>query len=145
MSVLVLPWKVYAKCLEKWCSEIIEPKLENTQCCFRPGRSTTDQICTFEQIFEICQEYANDVYTWLSTSRKHATGFLMKKFWECCRSTVLTATSYWPSSHCISTQKFVSVLITTVHRGCWSRAGCWSRGCWSRPTFVFPRIPSAFQ
>jgi len=44
----------------------------------------------------------------LSTSRKHATGFLVESFGECCGSTVLTAACYWPSSHCIPAQKFVS-------------------------------------
>jgi len=44
----------------------------------------------------------------LSTSRKHTTGFLVKSFRECCGSAVLTAACYWPSSHCIPAQKFVS-------------------------------------
>jgi len=43
----------------------------------------------------------------LSTSRKHTTGFLMKSFGECC-GPVLTTACYWPSSHCIPAQKFVS-------------------------------------
>jgi len=43
----------------------------------------------------------------LSTLRKHTTGFLMKSFGECCRP-VLTNACYWPSSHCIPAQKFVS-------------------------------------
>jgi len=37
------------------------------------------------------------------------TGFLVKSFGECCVSTVLTAACYWPSSHCIPGQTFVSV------------------------------------
>ena len=44
-----------------------------------------------------------------SNSRKHTTGFLVKSFGECCRSTVLTATCYWLTSHCIPTQKCVHV------------------------------------
>ena len=52
-----------AKCLEKTCHEIIEPKLNDTQCRLRPGHSTTDQIFTLQQIFEIPWEYAKDVYT----------------------------------------------------------------------------------
>ena len=48
----------------KTCHEIIEPKLNDTQCGLRPGRSTTDQIFTLQQIFEIpWEEYAKDVYT----------------------------------------------------------------------------------
>ena len=43
--------KVYAKCLEKTCREIIEPKLDDTQCGFRHRRRTTDQTLTFDQIF----------------------------------------------------------------------------------------------
>ena len=39
-------------CLEKKCREIVESKLEDGQCGFRPGRSTTDQIFTLKQIFE---------------------------------------------------------------------------------------------
>ena len=33
-----------AKCVEKRCREIIESKLNDTQCGFRPGPSTTDQV-----------------------------------------------------------------------------------------------------
>ena len=52
-----------AKCLEKTCHEIIEPKLSDTHCGLRPGRSTTDQIFTLQQIFEKSWEYTKDVYT----------------------------------------------------------------------------------
>jgi len=37
------------------------------------------------------------------------TRLLVKSFGECSGSTVLTATCYWPSNHCIPAQKFVSV------------------------------------
>ena len=45
----------------------------------------------------------------LSISKKRTTGLIVKSFGECCGSTVLTAASYWTSSHCIPAQKFVSV------------------------------------
>jgi len=51
-----------AKCLEKTCHEIIEPKLNDTQCGLRPGHSTTDHIFTLQQI-EKSWECAKDVYT----------------------------------------------------------------------------------
>ena len=52
-----------AGCLEKIGHEIIKPKLNDTQCGLRPGRSTTDQIFPLQQIFEKSWEYAKDIYT----------------------------------------------------------------------------------
>ena len=52
ISLLSLPGKVYAKCLERKCREIVESKLEDGQCSFCAGHSTTDQIFTLKQIFE---------------------------------------------------------------------------------------------
>ena len=52
ISLLSLPGKVYAKCLEKRCREIVEPQLQDAQCGFCPGRSTMDQIFAFQQVFE---------------------------------------------------------------------------------------------
>ena len=62
ISLLSLPGKVYAKCLERRCREIVEPQLEDAQCGFRPGRCTTDQIFSLQQVFEKSWEYAKEVY-----------------------------------------------------------------------------------
>ena len=43
--------------------EIIEPKLDDTQCGLRPARSNTDPTFTLQQIFEKSWEYAKDVET----------------------------------------------------------------------------------
>ena len=40
---------------------IVKSKLEDGQCGFRPGRSTTDEIFFLIQIFEKSWEYAKDV------------------------------------------------------------------------------------
>ena len=40
ISLLGLPGKVHAKCLERKCRNIVKSKLEDGQCGFRPGRST---------------------------------------------------------------------------------------------------------
>ena len=56
--------KVYAKCLEWRCREIVESQLEDAQFGFRPGRGTMDQIFALQQIFEKSWEYAKDVYVW---------------------------------------------------------------------------------
>jgi len=51
-----------AKCLEKRCRKITEPMLNDIQCGFRPGRSTTDQFFTPQQIFKKPLEHAEDIY-----------------------------------------------------------------------------------
>ena len=43
ITLLSLPGKVYARVLEWKCQTIVEPKIQDTQCSFRPGRRTTDQ------------------------------------------------------------------------------------------------------
>ena len=60
-SLISVPGKVYAKCLEKKCRKIVEPKLTDAQCGFRPGRSTMDQIFALQQIFEKSWEYAKEI------------------------------------------------------------------------------------
>jgi len=44
ISILSLPGKVHANFLEKRSREITEPKLEDSQCRFRPNRSKTEFI-----------------------------------------------------------------------------------------------------
>jgi len=63
ISLLSFPGKVYAKCLEKRCREIIEPQLEDTQCRFRAGHSTADQFSTLQKIFEKSSECGKDFYS----------------------------------------------------------------------------------
>jgi len=62
ISLLSLRGKVYAKCLERKCREMVESKLENGQCSFRPARSTTDQVFTQKQILEKSWEYGKDLF-----------------------------------------------------------------------------------
>ena len=70
ISLISVPGKVYAKCLEKKCREIVEPKLTDVQCGFRPGRSTMDQIFALQQIFEKSWEYAKEVNACLVDLKK---------------------------------------------------------------------------
>jgi len=42
----------------------MEPKLEDIQCVFFPGRDSTDKFFTPQQIFEKSWEYAKDVHTY---------------------------------------------------------------------------------
>ena len=99
ISLLSLLGQVYAKCLEKRCREIIEPKLGDTQCGFRPGRSTTDQISLSSKFSRNLGTMPQASTHILSTSRKHTAVFLVESFGKCCGNMVLTAAFYWPLSH----------------------------------------------
>ena len=80
------------KWLGKRCREIIESKLNDAQCGFRPGSSPTDQISLSSKFLRNLGRMPKTSTHALSTSRKHTTRFLVKRFVvECCRSTVLTA------------------------------------------------------
>ena len=107
ISLLRLPGKVYAKCLEKRCHEIIERELNDTRCSFCPGRSTKHQIFTLQQILE--KSMPKTLAHVLSTSRNQTTVFLVKNFGKCYGNKVLTAACCWLRSHFISAQKFVSL------------------------------------
>ena len=61
ISLISVPGKVNSECLEKNCREIVESKLTDAQCGFRPGRSTRDQVFALQQIFEKSWEYAKEV------------------------------------------------------------------------------------
>ena len=61
LSPISVLGKVYAKCLEKKCREIVESKPTDAQCGFRPGRSTMDQIFALQQTLEKSWEYAKEV------------------------------------------------------------------------------------
>jgi len=98
-----------ATCLENRCRDIIESKMNNTQCGFRPGRRTTDHISLSSKIFRNLESMLKTSSHALSNSRKYTTRFLVKGYGECCVSTVLMVACYWPSSHCVPAQTFASV------------------------------------
>ena len=121
-----LSLKYLEKCtpsfLIKRCREIVKPNLDNVQCSFRPGRSTTDQNLTLQQIFEEygSKAYAKAVYTCLTTSRNHTTRFLVETFAGSSRWTVLMAAFYWQSSHCVHAYTCVSISVELPHnRSLW--------------------------
>ena len=82
ISLLGLPGKVYAKFLERKCREIVESKLEDGQCGFRPGRSTTDQIFTLRQIFEKSWEFAKDIFACIINLEKAYDWVPRNKLWR---------------------------------------------------------------
>ena len=74
--------KSIAKCLERKCREIVESKLEDGQCGFRPGRSTTDQIFTLKQIFEKSWEYGKDLFACFVDFEEAYDRVPWDKFWK---------------------------------------------------------------
>ena len=81
ISLLSLPGKTYAKCLEKRCRAIVEENLADHQCGFRPGRSTTDQIFALRLIVEKCWEYAKDIFACFVDLEKAYDRVPRQKLW----------------------------------------------------------------
>jgi len=79
ISLLSLPRRVYAKMPRK---KLNHAKLYDTQCGFRRGRSTTEQISTLQLIFDKSWENAKDVYTCSVDLGKvlYMAGFVVKSF-----------------------------------------------------------------
>ena len=82
ISLPSFPGKEYAKSLEKRCHEKFEPKLENTQCVFRPGRNNTEKNFHSPANFEKSWEHAKDVYACFSDLDKSYDRFPREKLWE---------------------------------------------------------------
>ena len=62
----------------KKCREMIEPVLDDTQCGFRPDRSTTDDISLSSKFLRNVGSMTKTSAYALSTSRKPNTGFFVK-------------------------------------------------------------------
>ena len=60
----------------------MESKLEDGQCAFRPGRSTTDQIFTLKQIFEKSWEYGKDLFASFVNLEKAYDRVPRDKLWK---------------------------------------------------------------
>ncbi|MDG2555341.1 reverse transcriptase domain-containing protein [Vibrio parahaemolyticus] len=62
ITLLSLPGKVYSRVLEKRVRSIVEPRIEEEQCGFRPGRGTVDQLFTLARVLEGAWEFAQPVH-----------------------------------------------------------------------------------
>ena len=107
ISLLSLPGKVYAKCLERKCREIVESKLEDGQCGYRPGRITTDQIFTLKQIFEKSWEYGKDLPACLVDLEKAYDRVPRNKLGRFFGSMALMVSCYAPLSHSTIDRRFM--------------------------------------
>lgn len=62
ITLLSLPGKVYARVLERRIRPIVEPRIQEEQCGFRPGRGTLDQLYTLYRVLEGSWEFAQPVH-----------------------------------------------------------------------------------
>ena len=62
VTLLSLPGKVYSGVLERRVRRIVEPRIQEEQCGFRPGRGTLDQLYTLSRVLEGAWEFAQPVY-----------------------------------------------------------------------------------
>uniref|UniRef100_A0A674P165 Reverse transcriptase domain-containing protein n=1 Tax=Takifugu rubripes TaxID=31033 RepID=A0A674P165_TAKRU len=62
ITLLGLPGKVYSGVLERRVRRTVEPRIQEEQCGFRPGRGTVDQLYTLSRVFEGAWEFAQPVH-----------------------------------------------------------------------------------
>uniref|UniRef100_A0A3Q3T275 Reverse transcriptase domain-containing protein n=1 Tax=Mastacembelus armatus TaxID=205130 RepID=A0A3Q3T275_9TELE len=62
ITLLSLPGKVYARVLERRIRPVVEPRIQEEQCGFRPGRGTLDQLYTLSRVLEGSWEFAQPVH-----------------------------------------------------------------------------------
>jgi hypothetical protein len=62
ITLLSLPGKVYSRVLERRIRPIVEPRIQEEQCGFRPGRGTLDQLYTLHRVLEGSWEFAQPVH-----------------------------------------------------------------------------------
>ena len=62
ITLLSLPGKVYSRVLERRVRLIVEPRIQEEQCGFRPGRGTMDQLYTLARVLEGAWEFAQPVH-----------------------------------------------------------------------------------
>ena len=74
ITLLSLPGKVYSGVLERRVRRIVEPRIQEEKCGFRPGCGTVDQLYTLCRILEGAWEFAQPVHMFaLWTWRRHST------------------------------------------------------------------------
>ncbi|KAK7889103.1 hypothetical protein WMY93_024663 [Mugilogobius chulae] len=62
ITLLSLLPKVYSRVLERRLRPIVEPRIQEEQCGFRPGRGTLDQLYTLHRVLEGSWEFAQPVH-----------------------------------------------------------------------------------
>ena len=85
----------------------MESKLEDGQCGFGPGRSTTDQIFTLKRIFEKSWEYGKDLFACFVDFEKAYDRVPRDKLWKVLQEYGVNGNCYALLSHFNADRRFV--------------------------------------
>jgi len=75
------PWRSICQVPWKRSLEIIEPKVDDTQCCFHAGSSTTDKIFTLQQILHKSWECTKGIHRCFVDLKKTYDRVPCENFW----------------------------------------------------------------
>ncbi|KAK3538885.1 hypothetical protein QTP86_018754 [Hemibagrus guttatus] len=86
ITLLSLPGKVYSRVLERRVRPLVEPRIQEEQCSFRPSRGTLDQLYTLHRVLEGSWEFAQPVHMCFVDLKKAfdrvPCGILWEVLWE---------------------------------------------------------------
>jgi len=132
-------------CVSSRCCETIEPKPNDPNAVFVLLLALQNTYCCSSKFWRILRSKGKTSTHVLSSSRNHATRFIVKSFGECCGSTMLTDICYWPSNHKVRSCEIqkdpnVESLLCLCHVSRKSRKVWKGKSCWLHPRESGPEV-----